>query len=177
MMVALTNPALVGAVVPSSRRLAEAMSDAVGDDAQLLVDLGAGTGAITAALCARHRGVPLIAVEMQAELAQHLRVRFVDVDVRCSSADTALSTLADAPARSVIVSSLPFRSLPDEWRRRTISAIEAFLLADPMRRLVQYTYQPRAPFEPAANALRWRHVTTVWRNAPPAGVWTLQQQT
>ena len=54
-------------------------------------------------------------------------------------------------------------------------AIESFLLADPQRRLVQYTYQPRAPFEPGANGLRWKHVATVWRNAPPAGVWTLQR--
>jgi phospholipid N-methyltransferase len=173
-MVAVSNPALVGAVVPSSRRLAGAMADAAAG-AALLIDLGAGTGAITAALRERYPDVPLVAVEMQRGLAQHLRDRFAGVDVRCVSAHEALPGFDDAPADAIAVSSLPFRSLPAEWRRRTIAAIESFLLANPERRLVQYTYQPRAPFEPAANCLRWRHVTTVWRNAPPAGVWTLQR--
>lgn len=150
------------------------MADAA-NDASLLVDLGAGTGAITAALCERHPDVPLVAIELQTGLAAHLRERFPLADVRCASADKALAELTtDAPPDTVVVSSLPFRSLPNDWRRRTIAAVESFLLADPRRRLVQYTYQPRAPFEPAANCLRWRHVTTVWRNAPPAGVWTLQ---
>ena len=174
-MVAASNPALVGAVVPSSRRLAQAMAEAA-VDAKLLIDLGAGTGAITAALRERHPEVPLIAVELQAELSEHLRERFPGVDVRCASADAALAEVTDAPPEAVVVSSLPFRSLPQDLRRRTSAAIEAFLLADPRRRLVQYTYQPRAPFEPGANCLRWQHVTTVWRNAPPAGVWTLQRE-
>lgn len=175
MMVALTNPSLVGAVVPSSRRLGEAMA-AAADGAELLIDLGAGTGAITSALRDRYPSVALVAVEMQAGLAQHLRERLDGVDVRCASADAALDALADAPARTVVVSSLPFRSLPDPWRERSARAVETFLLADPQRRLVQYTYQPRAPFEPRAGLpLRWRHVATVWRNAPPAGVWTLQR--
>jgi phospholipid N-methyltransferase len=150
------------------------MADAA-SGAELLIDLGAGTGAITAALRERHPAVPLVAVEMQSGLAQHLRDRFTAIDVRCASADEALAGLDTAPANTVVVSSLPFRSLPAEWRRRTVAAIESFLLADPQRRLVKYTYQPRAPFEPGANCLHWRHVTTVWRNAPPAGVWTLRR--
>ena len=66
LMVAVTNPALVGAVVPSSRRLAAAMAEAA-SGAGLLIDLGAGTGAITAALRERHPDVPLVAVEMQLD--------------------------------------------------------------------------------------------------------------
>jgi phospholipid N-methyltransferase len=173
-MVAASNPALVGAVMPSSRRLSQAMAETA-HGASLLIDLGAGTGAITAALRERHPEVPLIAVEVQAGLSRHLRKRFADIDVRCASADAALAALDEAPPDTVVVSSLPFRSLPQELRRRTSRAIETFLLADPRRKLVQYTYQPRAPFEPGANTLHWRHVVTVWRNAPPAGVWVLQR--
>jgi predicted O-methyltransferase YrrM len=68
----LRNPASTGAVLPSSRRLANAMaSAAVGADA--VVELGAGTGPVTEALLRRLPGVPLIAVELQAPLARACR--------------------------------------------------------------------------------------------------------
>jgi len=74
----------------------------------------------------------------------------------------------------VVVSSLPFRSLPQPLRRETVDALLGFLAEHPARRLVQYTYQPRAPFElPQDSALRWRLREVVWRNLPPAGVWVL----
>ena len=41
------------------------------------------------------------------------------------------------------------------------------------RKLVQFTYQPRAPFA-APRELRWHRRAVVWRNTPPAGVWELQ---
>jgi phospholipid N-methyltransferase len=53
-------------------------------------------------------------------------------------------------------------------------AIEHFLLAGAHRRLVQYTYQPRVPFDlQGGDRLRWQRGRVVWRNAPPAWVWTL----
>lgn len=176
MMVALANPSVVGAVLPSSRYLAAAMAEAA-DGAQMLVELGAGTGAMTAALRERFAQQRLVAVEMQGALAQQLRERFADVEVHAAPAHEVLQRLDDAPPATVLVSSLPFRSLPDLWREPTIEAIERFLLAHPERRLVQFTYQPRAPFElRRADALRWARLATVWRNVPPAGVWQLQRR-
>lgn len=176
-MVAAANPALVGAVWPSSRWLADAMAKAA-RGARLLVDLGAGTGAITAALLDRHPGVPVIAVELQAALAELLARRFPQVQVQCAGAHEALDALhADAPPDTVLVSSLPFRSLPAPWRQCSIDAITAFLTAEPRRRLVQYTYRLRAPFGlPADSVLHWTRVGRVWRNAPPAGLWSLQRR-
>ncbi|RZU00846.1 class I SAM-dependent methyltransferase [Rivibacter subsaxonicus] len=171
---AVLSPALVGAMLPSSRWLAHSMARSA-RGAHLLVDLGAGTGAITAALVEHHPGVPLVAVEMQARLASLLARRFPQVDVRHAAAHDVLDSLHDAPADTVLVSSLPFRSLPEPWRQRSMAAIEAFLNADSTRRLVQYTYQPRAPFAPLSNGLRWHREHMVWRNAPPAAIWTLQR--
>ena len=175
---ALRRPTSFGALLPSSRHLALAMTAQV-RDAQLLVELGAGTGAVTRALRLHHPDVPLVAVEAQPHLARHLRERFIDVEVRAEWAHEVIDALLNrAPAQTVVVSSLPFRTLPALVRDRTVRSLCRFLAADPLRRLVQYTYQPRPPFElphsTDSRGLRWRRVRTVWRNAPPAGVWVLQ---
>lgn len=168
----LQRPASTGTLIPSSRYLADTMArQALG--AELVVELGAGTGPVTEALLAACPQTPIVVVEMQDRLAHHLRRQFPTLDVRQTTAESALETLADAPARTTLVSSLPFRSLPPDVARNTRQSIARFLLADPARKLVQFTYQPRAPFR-APEGLAWHFVGTVWRNAPPAGVWTLQ---
>lgn len=171
---AATRPAMVGAVAPSSRRLARAIG-AAADGADRTVELGAGTGAVTAALLERHAGRPLTAVEIDPHWAEGLRRRFPQLDVRCAPADEVLARLAATDGEVVVlVSSLPFRSLPTPWRDRTSGAIERFLLADPRRRLVQYTYQPREPFPLSQGSpLLWHHRRTVWLNLPPAWIWEL----
>ena len=177
MLVAFANPGLVGAVCPSSRWLAAAMAQAA-HGAQQIVELGAGTGAITEALVEQHPGVPLVAVEMQRELAELLPKRFDGIDVRCAPAHEVLAELqAHAMPRTVLVSSLPFQSLPEPWRECTVEAVASFLRANALARLVQYTYQRKAPFElPAGSDLHWTRVGRVWRNAPPASLWSLQRR-
>ena len=97
--------------------------------------------------------------------------------MRCAGAHDVLSELHEqSPPQTVLVSSLPFQSLPAPWRETTVQAIATFLRADPQRRLVQYTYGQKEPFELAADSeLRWRRVGRVWRNAPPASLWSLQR--
>jgi phosphatidylethanolamine/phosphatidyl-N-methylethanolamine N-methyltransferase len=173
----LKEPATAGAFLPSSPLLARAMTRQAGH-ASLIVELGAGTGAVTRWLVDAHPGVPIIAVEAQQAMADHLRDAFPGIDVRRQWAHDVLDELCDeAPYRTVLVSSLPFRSLRPLVRDVTVRAVCRFLLADRTRRLVQYTYQPRAPFalpRQESAALRWTRVSTVWRNAPPAGVWVLR---
>lgn len=171
---ALTRPQLVGALAPSSRRLARTMAEQVGEP-QALIELGAGTGAVTAALRAAAPDLPLLAVEMQPDLAAGLQKRFPDIDVACAAAHEVLEDQAASPEATVLVSSLPFRSLPEPLRGTTLRALLDFIEAHPARRLVQYTYQPRRPFAlPAASPLRWSLRDVVWGNLPPAGVWVLE---
>lgn len=173
MMAAFASPGTVGAILPSSRHLADAMARAaVG--AERLIELGAGTGAITEALCRRHPGVPTLAVELELTLAQHLRERFPRIEVRAAAAHDVLCEPQHGPGATVLVSSLPFRSLPPQLRLRSSLAIERFLIEQPARRLVQYTYLRWAPFNLCfSELLRWRRLEAVWRNAPPAWVWEL----
>lgn len=173
MMLAFARPTMVGAIWPSSRHLAQAMAQGA-DGARRIVELGAGTGAITQALCERHPHTPTTVVELQPELADQLRQRFSGMTVLQAPAHEVLEAWPEGEEPVVVVSSLPFRSLPPPWRDGTSRAIEHFLLAQPERRLIQYTYQPRAPFDlQLGESLVWRKRTVVWRNAPPAWVWEL----
>lgn len=168
----LRNPGSTGALVPSSRYLANAMANAAAG-AERIIELGAGTGPVTAALLNRCPGVPLVAVELQPRLAHRLKRHYPDVDVMQTTAKEVVDAHIDAPGRIVLVSSLPFRSLPASVAADTASSLCHFLTRSPERRLIQFTYQPRAPFKPQPG-LRWRRLTTIWRNTPPAGVWELQ---
>lgn len=173
MTIAFARPSTIGAILPSSRHLADAMARAA-TGAQRLIELGAGTGAITEALCRHHPNVPTWAVEMEPQLAQHLRERFPQVEVHAAAAHEVLREAEHRPGPDVLVSSLPFRSLPPRLRLRSSLAIERFLIQHPARRLVQYTYLSCVPFNLRLGAsLRWRQLEVVWRNLPPARVWEL----
>lgn len=167
----LRTPGLTGAVMPSSRYLALAMVRAAGE-VQHVVELGAGTGPVTQALRSRLPQASLVAVEIQPDLVQVLRAQFSGLDVRQGCAHEVLDGLA-YPGPAAVVSSLPFRSLPQELHEVTVASIEQFLRRVPGSRLVQFSYQPRPPFAASAD-FRWHRICVVWRNAPPAGVWVLQ---
>jgi phosphatidylethanolamine/phosphatidyl-N-methylethanolamine N-methyltransferase len=174
---ALMRPSEIGAIAPSSARLARAMA-AHAAGADHVIELGAGTGAVTAALREKNPHVPLLAVELMQPLVQQLRSRFPEIHVTCDAAHLVLQEQQHcAPDHTVVVSSLPFRSLNEPIRSQTQEALLNFLQAHPSRRLVQFTYLLRAPFDlPANSPLSWQRHGAVWRNLPPAGVWVLQRK-
>ncbi|MBX3664968.1 MAG: hypothetical protein KF834_04720 [Burkholderiales bacterium] len=141
-------------------------------EADALVELGAGTGTITSELVRQHPAVPLILFEQNSALAGRLRSRFPHAEIIAECFHRRTDLLAQLPGRAVFVSSLPFRSLPAHISIPTITALHRLLDGKPQRRLIQFTYQPRAPFRAPAG-LAWRRYVTVWRNAPPAGIWEL----
>ena len=166
----LRAPALVGGIVPSSPVLARAMSrNAVGFDA--IVELGGGTGSVTRRLATDHPRTALTVIEREPSLARRLAIAHAHAAVREGCVHERTEDLMRQPARSVAVSSLPFRSLPRDVAAKTIATLERFLLAHPARRLVQYSYGLRPPFAFRDGRLRWRRAERVWRNVPPAIVW------
>jgi phospholipid N-methyltransferase len=166
----LSAPSIVGGIAPSSPALGRALSrHAAGFDA--IVELGAGAGSITRHLAADHPGTRLTVIERSATMARRLQRVWPRADVRAGCVHEHADCLDGQPWRCVAVSSIPFRSLPDDLARPTIALIERFLLAHPGRRLVQYSYGLRAPFDFGARTLEWRRVERVWRNLPPAIVW------
>jgi len=172
------NPRRVGAIAPASRALAQAMADEVARiGPELLVEVGAGTGAITQAL--ERVGPPperFIVIERDPGLVRHLHHRFPRAEVLQACA-SRLDELPLPPVASmVLVSSLPLLSMPRDEARRCVRAMQALLERVPNARLLQYTYAARhvRPFEQLPPGWRWRRVTTVWANLPPATVWSLE---
>ena len=170
----LKSPTLFGAIAPSSRHLAKVMARHAGN-ADTLIELGAGTGIITAELVHQHPKIPLVVFEQNPVLANRLHGRFPQATIVAACFHTRTDVLSELPDRAIFVSSLPFRSLPSKIAVPTIKTLHRLLLDAPQRRLIQFTYQPRAPFKAPAG-LVWRRYATVWRNAPPAGVWELAVQ-
>lgn len=167
----LKNPLLTGAVMPSSRFLARAMTqEAIG--AQFLLELGAGTGAITQELVKQLPQMPLISVEYQEDLAKRLTKRFPNVDVRQNTAKAVLDSIPGNTKKNVLISSLPFRSLPLDVHTETVESIFNFFQRCPHSWMIQFTYGRIAPF-PVPNEYEWRFATKVWCNVPPASVWVL----
>jgi phospholipid N-methyltransferase len=176
----VTQPGSVGAICASSPRLAARMASYVDPAAAgLVVELGGGTGVITAALLAR--GVApgrLVVIEQSASLAALLARRFAQVRViHGDAADLArlhaqglLPQAADGAALAIgcIVSGLPLLSIPPAIRQRILLA-GAQALA-PGGRLLQFTYALRGPSPWQAAGLERRHSERVLANLPPARI-------
>ena len=170
----LKAPGLVGAIAPSSAFLARALCRHA-HGAQHLIELGAGTGVVTAHLRQEFPSATLVVVERDAPMADALRLRFLTCIVVADAIQSRKDLFRDIPDDSVTVSSLPFRSLPETVAQQVIALLMDFLLASPKRRLVQYTYGQRVPFDSPHLGLVWKRQKLILRNIPPAWVWTLQQ--
>src|SRR5438552_227381 len=79
----LKDPKAMGAIYPSSKRLAEIMASyVVFSQNQLIVELGSGTGVITQAML--NRGISaerIIAIESSPDLVKNLKERFPKIKV------------------------------------------------------------------------------------------------
>lgn len=173
----LRDPVSVGLPFPSSpstaRRLADAaLAASVGSGPVL--ELGAGTGAVTAALL--DAGCPvdrIVAVEHDAELCRALEQRFPGLAVLEGDA-LELAALLEAARLSsvaVVISGLPMRAIPLEAATRCYG--DAFDAMSPGGAIIQYTYGLRPPVDPRSvePPLEATFVGREWRNFPPMGIW------
>ncbi len=169
----LKDPRATGALLPSSPTLARELARlAIGADRVL--ELGAGTGAVTQELYGVTRPENLDIVELQRDLAKNLGRRYPDVPVHHKPAHVAVDGYPHRGSKAAIalVSSLPFRSLSPSIKRLTMHSILDFLNDCPRSRLIQFTYGLGHPFD-APGAYRWERVKWVMTNLPPACIWTL----
>jgi phosphatidylethanolamine/phosphatidyl-N-methylethanolamine N-methyltransferase len=176
----LRRPFATGAVVPSGRLLSEAMAAStravIAGRPGHVIELGAGTGGVTKALLAAGIAAErLVLVERDPEFAAFLRRHFDGPRILEGDAARLPRLLADhgvAPIAAV-VSSLPLLSLPAEVVNGIVAG--AFEALPRGGALVQFTYGPKPPIPRALRErlhLHGAHGKRIWRNVPPAVVWT-----
>ncbi|MGH6639307.1 MAG: class I SAM-dependent methyltransferase [Polaromonas sp.] len=127
------NPAQVGSIVPSSRRLEQRLvRHARISEARMVVEFGPGTGGTTAAfLRALPAGAQLLAIELDAHFHQHLRNTIHDPRfmLELGSAECLASFLATRhlPAPDAIVSGIPFSTMSPDTADHIATAIAQVL--------------------------------------------------
>ena len=173
----LRDPRRIGAIAPAGRALCSAMvREVLGRPPGLVIELGAGTGAITRGLLeARAQMSCLIAFEKAPELAACLQKKFPGLTIHPGCASAVGQLQLPGENTLTLVSSLPFRSLPSGDRHRLSDAIAKLSAATPHFRLIQYSYFGKLPFPSPADHLAWRRKHTVIRNLPPATLWVLEK--
>lgn len=169
----LRSPTHMGAIAPSSKRLAKAMASTVDapDNQHYVVELGGGTGVITEALLKRVPIHQLIVVERAPALVAHLKERFLGLNVIEGDATQLPDLLGDKLSRvSTIVSGLPILSFP----KPVIDDMHLMIKALPSQqqlKWVQFTYRPLKK-HPLAHNPRFQKANSksVLFNLPPAWV-------
>jgi phosphatidylethanolamine/phosphatidyl-N-methylethanolamine N-methyltransferase len=173
----MEKPLATGAVIPSGKPLARTMANFVNPDvAGPIIELGPGTGAVTAALV--EQGVDaarLMLVEFNPTFCRLLRTRYPDATVVLGDA-YSLKRLMGSRLRqpaSAIVSGLPLFTKPLRLRLRLLA--DAFALLAPGAPFVQFTYALVPPIPRSYAGARAQASERIWFNFPPARVWVYRK--
>lgn len=166
----LKNPRAIGSVTPSSPWLARGVASMVSLSKGYILEIGAGTGAITKALL--QRGIPrhrLIIVESSEIFVNELKSKFPLIKILQGDAKNLSELLGDLSKNiDTIVSSLPLLILPEKTKNKVISEIEELL--NPGNYYIQYTHGFfSSVFE---SKIRFKKVKSknIWLNFPPARI-------
>jgi phosphatidylethanolamine/phosphatidyl-N-methylethanolamine N-methyltransferase len=174
----LRNPMRIGAIAPSGRALADAMARLVPlDDDSPVVELGGGTGVITAALL--RAGVApgrLVVIERDGLLHRHLSERFPHVRVVLGDAAHLAETLRPLGISGVgaVVSGLPLLSMPRPIQDQIVRS--AFALLTPGGPFIQFTYGPFSPVGRQRLGVTGSVARRIAANFPPASVWVYRSE-
>src|SRR3954467_4484480 len=164
----IDGPRRVGAVLPTSQRTVRATLDmAPVAQARCVVELGAGTGPYTQEIVRRlGPDARLLAFELDPALARQLAAD-VDDPLGQVIGDSAanLEAYLDGRRPEVIVSALPFTSLPGTVRREILQVAQRALADDGVMLVLQYS-----PFMQKELEQRFRFVRRRLSllNVPPA---------
>ena len=179
---ALRSPREVGTLLPSGPELARRLAAVVPRSGHpgrppVVVEVGAGAGAVTAAIVKQtDQDAVVIAVEKDAELAEQLRARQLGVRVVTADAVTLPAILADhgVDGADVIVSVLPWTLFGPRQQRELLATFAAALQADGVFTAAAYSM---GYWTPAARRFRCEMgrffgevlpTRTMWRHLPPA---------
>jgi phosphatidylethanolamine/phosphatidyl-N-methylethanolamine N-methyltransferase len=170
----IKNPKALGAVAPSSKALAEMVARHVRvNNETYVVEVGAGTGRFTRGLLnAGLAADRLIVVEIDRELCQYLRNNFPNVMIIQGDATQLDQLLPPEVVCNVetIISGIPLINLNKEEQLDLVTAFQNTL--SPTGHIIQFTYGPVSPLSHKKLGLVATRLGHVFRNVPPATVWS-----
>ena len=175
---AARNPQTVGAVIPTSAHLAERLAGVVPAFGEpVVVELGPGTGPITAAVQRRLAGRGRhLAVELDPILAQHVAREYPDVEVVLSDAVGLGDLLAERDISEVdaVVSALPWSLIRPDRQHDILDVVAQALCPGAPFTTIAYLHARLMSGARGFRALldevfdEVLTTSTVWRNLPPA---------
>lgn len=178
------DPVTLGAVAPSGPSLARLTVAAANiAPGEVVVELGAGTGPMTAELARAHPDNPLLCLEPKPELAAALQEAFPSVRVAEEYVQKLPELCADWGHERVdkVVSSLPWAIWPPALQAECFDAILQCLA--PEGRMVTFQYV-HSQVLPAARRFRGvlderfgrvSKTPIAWANLPPAFVFVCEE--
>ncbi len=168
----LANPLRMGSLVPSSPVLCKHLvRHGWPDPGGVVLELGAGTGAITRAfLDAGLAPERIVAVEIDTMLACHLRDTLLGVEVlACDARDLSDRLPARFQGRvTSVICGIPLVLLPFTSQREFVAAIDTVA---PGRGFLHFTYCATSPLPAGKHGLAARREEWTPFNLPPASVW------
>jgi phospholipid N-methyltransferase len=179
------HPISTGAVAPSSRWLAECMTEDMSlPQADTVVELGPGTGVFTEAIQSHLRPETVfLAVEINPDFASALKQRFPLVEIINGSAENLDEYLAQHGRSSAdsVLCGLPWASFSEDLQNRLLNAVMNAL--KPGGRFATFAYCHGALLPPGRRfrqllETNFKSVKTtriVWRNVPPAFVYRCEK--
>ena len=173
----INKPKTVGAIAPTSARMAAKMASVIRPDSGLpVLEFGPGTGVITKAILAT--GIApenVVSIEYSADFLSGLRRRYSHVNFVHGDAFEISKIAADLGIErfDCVISALPLLNFAMTQRIRLINA--SLEMIEPGRPMVQFSYSPRPPVPPRTRHFSVSHLDTIIRNIPPARIWTYQR--
>lgn len=173
----MLNPLKVGAIAPSSRRLARLITSEITPYSAPVLELGPGTGVFRRALLGRGlRQDQLILVECDLYFARLLEGDYPDAwVVQINAARLRHINIVDGEPVGAVVSGLPLLSM--SMRDRIAILQFAFRHLRPGASYYQFTYGLRCPVpRPVLErlGLKATRLGSTWLNAPPATVYRIR---
>jgi phosphatidylethanolamine/phosphatidyl-N-methylethanolamine N-methyltransferase len=175
---AVRSPGVIGAVAPSGPALSALLASvAPAEGTPTVVELGPGTGVVSAALRRRlPPGARHVAVELDSGMVNHLRRTRPWLEVVEGDASHLQKLLADVGIEQVdaAVSGLPWTLFSEQLQNAIIEQVTLVLAEGATFTTFAYSHVQVLPTQQRFRALLERtfaEVTvtpTVWRNVPPA---------
>ena len=181
----LQRPVCTGAVAPSSRWLAAQMVEGMKlEEAEVVVELGPGTGAFTGTILERLRpGALFLAIEINSRLIDQLTRAFPKAHILHTSAENLPECLArfGKTVANCILCGLPWAGFSRDLQDRLLAAVLKSLPPGGRFRTFAYSHGTWLPAGRRfrrlldANFTRVKSSPVVWRNLPPAFVYRCEK--